>query len=62
MGGVFQANDGFSGRGLPATGFSDDTQALTPINIDIDAIQGFDRIHLSSQHAAHNGVMFFKIL
>ena len=38
MGSVFQANDGFAGRGLSAAGFSDDTQTLTPINIDIDTI------------------------
>jgi hypothetical protein len=38
MGGVFQANDGFTGRGLSATGFSDDAQTFTPIHIDIDTI------------------------
>ena len=37
---------GFTGRGLAATGFSYHPQTLPPINIDIDTIQGFDRIHL----------------
>jgi hypothetical protein len=56
-----QANDGFSGGRFAATGFSHDTEALAPKDVQVDSVQGPYDGDLPPQHPSADRVVLFQI-
>src|SRR5437762_1456324 len=56
-----EAQDGAARRRLPATGFADQTQRLTFIDIETDVIDRFDVCGNAREDAASNREIFFQV-
>src|SRR5690606_35402530 len=61
FGGGLQLEDGASRRRLARSAFSDQTQSLTVVDVEVDSVDSPDRSYLTTEDPFHDGEVLLEV-